>query len=223
MTHQNASPSKQTNKKGVSPFLIALFIAVGLTVILMFMPPSRMELPETALPWKSQYNADNQLEALGLVLNKNTALDAQQFFGDDIEVKVCSQKDETQKSAEIFFGNVTFSNIRGTVALGITADEEALNQIYSRGTKTTVTALGNREVTPLKADALSLMQKPIRLITLIPKKQLTERAIKMRFGDPQRIEKQSDGIDHWFYPEKGLEILLDHEGPEALQYSPNIQ
>ncbi|PLA75289.1 hypothetical protein CYQ88_01605 [Hydrogenovibrio sp. SC-1] len=212
-----------STKKGTSPFFIALFIAVGLTAILMFMPPSPIDLPETALPWKSQYNAQNQLEALGLTINKSTALDAKAYFGNDIEVKIFSQKDESQKSAEIYFGNVTFSNIRGTVALGIAVDPEKLEQIYDRGIKTTVTALGNREVTPQTADANELMNQPIRLITLIPKKQLTERAIKMRFGDPQRIETQSDGLDHWFYPEKGLEILLDHEGPEALQYSPKIQ
>ncbi len=216
------STSKSTNK-GTSPFFIALFIAVGLTAILMFMPPSSMELPKTALPWKSQYNAQNQLEALGLTINKSTALDAKAYFGNDIEVKIFSQKDETQKSAEIYFGNVTFSNIRGTVALGIAVAPEKLDQFYGRGIKTTVTALGNREVTPQKSDAKELMRQPIRLITLIPKKQLTERAIKMRFGDPHRIETQSDGLDHWFYPEKGLEILLDHEGPEALQYSPKIQ
>lgn len=216
------STSKPT-KKGTSPFFIALFIAVGLTSILMFLPPSPMDLPKTALPWKSQYNAENQLEALGLTINKSTAMDARQFFGDDIEVKIFSQKDETQKSAEIYFGNVTFSNIRGTVALGIEVAAEKLDQIYAQGIKTTVTALGNREVTPQAADTKYLMRQPIRLITLIPKKQLTERAIKMRFGEPERIETQSDGIDHWFYPAKGLEILLDHDGPEALQYSPKIR
>lgn len=222
MTHPKESTAQPIHKS-ISPFFIALFIAFGLTAILMFMPANRMELPTSTLPWNSQYNDDNQLEALGLTLNQSTALDAKVIFGDDIEVKIFSEKNETQKSAEIFFGNVTFSNIRGTVALGITVAPEALNQIYDRGIKTTVTALGNREVTPQQSDAKQLMQKPIRLVTLIPKKQLTERAITMRFGEPQRVETQSDGLDHWFYPTKGLEILLDHEGPEALQYSPAIK
>lgn len=222
MTPTN-QPTTKPKKKGISPFFIALFFAIGLTVILMFMPPSSKDLPKTALPWNSQYNANNQLEALGLTINKSTAMDAKPYFGEDIEVKIFSQKDESQKSAEIYFSNVTFSNIRGTVAFGIDVSAEKLDQMYSRSIKTTVTALGNRELTPQQADAQELMQQPIRLITLIPKTQLTERSIKMRFGEPQRIETQSDGIDHWFYPEKGLEILLDHESSDALQYSPKRQ
>ncbi len=213
----------QSKQRRFPTFLIVLLAAVGLTAVFILIPPNREEVSDKLLPWNSHYNQANQLEALGLVLNQSTPNDAKKLFGNDVEVKIFSKKDESGKAAEVYFPSMNIATIRGAVALSLDVSKEELDAYYSQGVQTTVTQTGNRQVTPNSENIEKLMAKPIKLVTLIPRKNLTKRAIEMRFGQPQRVEKQSDGLEHWFYPDKGLEVLYDEEGPDALQYGPSIQ
>lgn len=212
--------SELTSKRGFPHSLLILLLAIGLTGLFLLFPPSRDEVPEAQLPWNSHFDEYGRLNALGLILGVSTPDEARALFGADLEVKLFSKKDESEKTAEVFFPSVDIGTIRGGIALNLALDAERLNAIYDRGVQTTVTQVGHRQVTPTSDDILALLHEPISLITLVPRKNLTERAIEMRFGQPERIEKQSDGLDHWFYPKKGLEILFDPNGPEALQYHP---
>lgn len=204
--------------KKVPMWLWVLLLATFMTLVFIAFPPERENVDETRLPWNSQFDTQGNLHALGLVLNKDTPTSAKVYFGEDIEVKLFSKKDETNKTAEVYFPSIHIGTIRGGLALSVAIDEAELNTMYDRGTQTTVTKVGNRQVSPLPSDIEALLSKPIKHITLVPKKNLPSRALEMRFGKPARIEKQSDGLEHWFYPEKGLEVLLDAEGPDALQY-----
>lgn len=210
-------------KKGIPVSLMILGLAIVLTATFILIPPQRDEVQDKLLPWNSHFNAENRLETLGLTINRSTANDAKAIFGDDAEVKLFSHKDESDKTAEVYFPSIHIGTIRGAIALTLDVTAERLEEIYSQGIQTTVTQTGNRQVTPNTENIEFLLQQPIKQVTLLPKKHLTERAVKMRFGEPQRIEKQSDGLDHWFYPEKGLELIIDPEGPEALQYYPQAR
>ncbi|QBZ82130.1 lytic murein transglycosylase [Hydrogenovibrio crunogenus] len=215
--------STRPAKKSFPTSLVVLALAIGLTIIFILIPPHREEVKDQLLPWNSHFNTHNQLEALGLIVNQSTPNDAKTIFGDDVEVKLFSHKDESSKTAEVYFPSVHIGTIRGAIALSLDVNTDKLEEIYSQGIQTTVTQTGNRQVTPNTENIEFLLQRPIKQVTLLPKKHLTERAVKMRFGAPQRIEKQSDGLDHWFYPEKGLELIMDPEGPEALQYYPQVR
>jgi len=191
-----------------------------ITVLFSAFPPQRDQTPPELLPWNAGYNAQGQLEALGLTVGQDTPQQAIDLYGHDFEVKLFSKKDEDNKTAEVFFPSIHISSIHGAIALRLNVPQAQLNRFYSEGVQTTVTKLGNREVTPHNEAIETLKQAPIQSVTLVPRKSLTERAIKMRFGEPERTEIQSDGVPHWFYPEKGLEIILNNEGPDALQYYP---
>lgn len=210
-------------KKSFPASLAVLIGGIALMGILVLFPPGREEVNPELLPWNSYYDEQNQLHALGLVLENSTVQDAIAIFGNDYEVKLFSKKDESGKTAEVYFPTANIGTIRGGIALSVNVPPSELETIYENGVQTTVTKLGNRQVTPAAADGEKLLQHTIRHATLVPKKDLTERAIKMRFGEPSRSERQSDGVDHWFYPEKGLEILFNPEGPEGLQYYPGAK
>lgn len=207
-------------KKQIPVSLLVLLIGVIITAILMMIPPNREEIPENQLPWNSAFDEHGSLHALGLTLNQSTPNDARILFGADLEIKLFSKKDESEKTAEVYFPSISIGTIRGAIALNLKVDDNQLNTMYTRGVQTTVTQVGNRQVTPNSDDTFALLTKPIALITLVPRKNLTERTLEMRFGKPDRKEKQSDGLNHWFYKSKGLEILLDPKGPDALQYHP---
>lgn len=198
--------------------LWVFLVGVILTALLLFLAPSDQELNQQLLPWNSHYTADNELTALGLTIGHSNVNDAKKLYGNDIEVQIFSKKDESGKTAEVFFPYMSIAAIAGSLTLSLSVPKNTLDAIYSRGVKTTVNSLGNRQVTPEKADADSLMKYPIKNLTLAPKKQLTERGIKLRFGEPDRVTKSADGSTRWVYINKGVEIILNPDGPDALQY-----
>ena len=70
----------------------------------------------------------------------------------------------------------------------------------------------------LSADDLpQVLNQTIVGLTFVPAVNLDETVILARFGEPaERI--QSTGVEHYLYPEKGLDIALHEESKEVLQY-----
>ncbi|MBN2606501.1 MAG: hypothetical protein JXR47_04085 [Thiotrichales bacterium] len=207
-----------TSKPVLPIYIWVLLAAIGLTALLLLLVPSQEEVSPELLPWNSQYTKDNHLQALGLTLEASTVADAEKLFGKDIEVQIFSKKDESNKTAEIYFPFISIAAITGSLTATLDVPEETLNVMYSRGVKTTVNSLGNRQVTPVSSDAKALLEYKIKNLTLVPKKQLTERGVKLRFGEPDRVTKNNDGSTRWVYVNKGVEIILNPDGPDALQY-----
>lgn len=207
-------------KKRPLPMFWLVFISSLIIFALMLLfQPNREGVDDKNLPWKAQFNAQGQLETMGLIIGQSTVNDAIKLYGKDVEVKLFSDLDESNKSVEAYFPVMYIGSIKAALALGITAPEELKQKAFDNGKKIVMSSTGGREIELYNADKLSFMDLPISSATLLPRKHLTERAIQMRFGEPDRKETQSDGLEHWFFNALGLELIIDPEGPEALQYT----
>jgi len=195
----------------------------SLTLLLMFIPKPDLKVNADIFPWKSHYNENNQLIALGLVINESTANDAVKIFSKDYEILAFSKKDETKKVIEIYFPTLMLSRVRGVATLIMDVPEQLLTDVYTRGVKTTVNTSGNRQVTLTVKDTELIMNHKIKYITYVPKKNLSEKMIRSRFGEPHEILADKDDITRWIYPTKGLEIIVNPEGAEVLQFNPAIK
>lgn len=213
-----SKPAK--TKKGLPVFWLSLIGSIVIFILLLlFTAPERDPISPEQLPWNAHYDQQGKLHAMGLVIGESTLEDAMTLYGKDVEVKIFSKKDESDKSLEAFFPVMYIGSIKAGLALRLDASAEAIEAAYSNGKKTSLTTTGEREVELYTADAQAFFNTPILSATLVPRKNLTDRAIAMRFGEPDIKEKQSDGLDHWFYKAKGLELIIDTEGPEALQFT----
>jgi|ACQI01.1.fsa_nt_gi hypothetical protein len=213
--------SKQPMKIRVIVWWVVL-LAVVLTILLMLIPKPSQKVNSDTLPWKSHFNAENKLVALGLVLTESTPNDAVKLFGYDYEILAFSKKDGSEKVIEVYFPTMNVARIRGVSTLILDVSEDELSQMYGRGIKTTVNSSGNRQVTLLNEDAVSLMDNKIKYLTFVPKKNLPEQMLRNRFGEPTKIKPAEDELTRWFYPEKGLEIIVNPDGAEILQYYPAV-
>lgn len=187
--------------------------------MLLLTSPEPTPVDEDKLPWNAHYDEQGKLHAIGLVIGESTLADAMDLYGKDVEVKIFSNKDESNKSLEAFFPAMYIGSIKAGLALRLNAPAEQIENAYSNGKKISLTTTGEREVELYTSDASSFFNTPILSATLVPRKNLTDRAIAMRFGEPDRKERQSDGLDHWFFDKLGMELILDPEGPEALQFT----
>lgn len=213
---------KKKKKLKLSPFWLILIGSLLVLTTLILIPPEHEAIDPSQLPWNSHYDQDGQLNALGLTIMESSLNDAMKLYGKDVEIKIFSEKDESNKSIEAYFPVIYIGSIKAAIALKIELTQEELDEAYSAGKTTTVTPTGGREVKLYSSDVAKYMDHKLSSITLLPRKHLTERAIATRFGEPDKKEIQSDNLPHWFFYNKGLELIIDEEGPEALQFSHKI-
>lgn len=209
----------ETKKREIPPFLIVLIGAVLLYGVFLVLQPERSEVAEERLPWNAQFDQQGQLHALGITLNQTTLRQAMDIYGKDVEIRLFTDHDGGNKSAEAYFPVIYIGSIKAAIAVKLKVSPEELEEVYNRGTKISPTTSGAKEIKLSSQDNLDFLDKIISSVTLIPRKDLDQRAIDLRFGEPDRKETQSDKLEHWFFDRMGLELIIDPEGPEALQYS----
>lgn len=212
--------SKQTAKKKSLPmfWLVLSGSILGLLLILLFQP-DRDAIDTTHLPWNAQFDKSGKLHALGLTIHESSLADAMALYGKDVEVKIFSDIDESNKSLEAYFPVMYIGSIKAALAVRLEVSHAELDAAYEMGKKITTTTSGIREIELYSSEVEKLLSKNITSLTLVPRNHLTERAISMRFGEPDHKEIQSDNLPHWFFNKLGLEMIIDQEGPEALQYT----
>ncbi|MBN2647695.1 MAG: hypothetical protein JXR44_07915 [Thiotrichales bacterium] len=210
----------QINKKRPLPmFWVVLAGSLLGFLLILLLQPQREAINEQQLPWNAYFDEQGQLHALGLTIGQSTVEDASLLYGKDLEIKLFSDWDQSNKSVEAYFPVVYIGSIKAALALKIAVPEARMQAAFENGKKMTMAGSGGRELELFNADKLEFMQLPITSLTLLPRNNLTERAIEMRFGQPDYREIQSDGLEHLFFTKLGLEMILDPEGPEALQYA----
>jgi hypothetical protein len=88
--------------------------------------------------------------------------------------------------------------------------ERAVKSAFMDGT--------TRKYTLAAADLQTAMQAPIQSLSFIPQANLDEATAVGRFGQPAERVRSNDHVEHFLYPGKGLDLVLDTEGKELLQY-----
>lgn len=211
--------SDLTQKRQLPMFWIVFLSSIIIFTLMLLFQPQRDEVSDQNLPWNAKFNEQGQLQTLGLTVGKSSVNDAIALYGKDVEIKMFSDLDESNKSVEAYFPVMYIGSIKAALALKIIAPEEMMDKAFANGKKMVMSSTGGREIELYNADKLAFMDLPVSSITLLPRKHLTERAIEMRFGQPDYKEIQSDNLEHWFFNRLGLEMIIDPEGPEALQYT----
>ena len=104
------------------------------------------------------------------------------------------------------------------MVLGFDLTEAELNGIYNRGVRISTMGSGTRKVTMHPDDIAYLHKIAISSITYIPATNLDADIIQKRFGEPAERIQENDATEHWLYPQKGLDLVLNRDAKEVLQY-----
>jgi hypothetical protein len=87
-----------------------------------------------------------------------------------------------------------------------------------RAAKTDHLETGIRRFILNEADRQRAENLPLAGIVFIPAASLDEAIILQRFGAPAERIPQGETLEHFLYPDKGLDVVLDRKGKEVLQY-----
>jgi hypothetical protein len=114
--------------------------------------------------------------------------------------------------------SVSIGPLTGKLVLSITATASELGAMRDKAAKSDHLATGIRKFTLNDADRQRAERMPLAAIAFIPAAGLDEAIILQRFGAPAERIRQDETLEHFLYPARGLDIVLDSKGKEVLQY-----
>lgn len=198
-------------------FLSVLAVTLVALAMAIFIPGKEAEMAHS-MPWQVEQTEGGSTRVFGIELGSSTLAEVEGIIKEEAEVSLFA-RDEGRRVVEAYFNSVDFSGLRARMVLVMALQPEEVDGMFDRGVRIANMGGGSRKVTLADEDLRKVGNTPVGVITYIPRINLDAETIERRFGTPARRIKEKEGvIEHWLYPEKGLDIALDPEGKEVLQY-----
>jgi hypothetical protein len=173
---------------------------------------------EIHLPWQVEITPNGNSRVFGVEIGRTTLAEAQHTFKELGEVSLFEHEDG-MRVVEAYFNNVDISGLRARVVLVMDLSPEQLAGMYQRGERLANMGGGRRKVTLSDTDMQMMQQMTFNSLSYIPRHNLDDAVVKSRFGEPaERIAESKGKVVHWLYPEKGLDVAINPEAKEVLQY-----
>ena len=203
---------------GEHVFLKVLAVSVIALALAMWLPGGQPPETYKNLPWQIEVLDNGQSRVFGIVLGNSSLQQVEQQFQEPAEVSLFAT-DQGERVVEAFFNSVTLSGFRARIVATLGFTSAQLQRLYDRGERISTLAQGKRKVSLSDADLALARQTPVTGLTYLPKTDLSPQVVLKRFGQPaEKIAEPGGQIEHWLYPDKGLDIVMDKEAKEVLQY-----
>ena len=173
--------------------------------------------PIEGLPWQVEPLANGDSRVFGLELGRSTLGDARVRFGEDMEIGVIAARGEDE-ALEVYYKNVTAGVIMGKMVLGASLDKSTLARLRARSIRKKYMNDATYRYILDPIDLPLAWRAPIATITFIPAASIDAETVLKRFGPPQERLRTNDQVEHFLYPDKGLDLTLDNKGKDILQY-----
>lgn len=202
-------------------FAISIVALILIALVVPFLLPGAGKQagvdPNSNLPWQIGLDGKGGSTVFGLMPGVSTLADVRQKLGGEMDVAIIAEPDEIGM-LEGYYSQVALGFVLAKVIVTVNAKNEAISEIRERALKATNMESTTRKIT-LRPDDLAAVEKmPIKAISVIPTINLDEASVIQRFGQPgERLAVSAKRV-HLLYPEKGLDVVVDDEGKELLQY-----
>lgn len=169
----------------------------------------------TDLPWQITYDRTSS-QVFGITLGQSTLAEAATALKTEYELAWFDNPNDSF-DIEAYFARVTLSGLEAKVVLEIDKgnfDKEFLKKNSGKPEVSQSKAI-KYPIADLKT---TFSTQKVLSIAYVPKVSLDEDLLKARFGEPEKVIKITAERDHWLYSEKGLDIVVNRDGKEVIQY-----
>lgn len=202
-------------------FAFSLIALIIFALIIPFLIPGAGQQdgvdPNSNLPWQIAVDGEGGSSVFGLKLGVSTLGEVRQRLGDEIEVAIIAEPDELG-TLEGYYGQVPLGFVLAKMIVTVDAKNELISVMRDRALKAKHMESLTRKITLQPSDLAVADQLPVRAISVIPTVNLDEATIIQRFGEPGERIVLSEKRTHLLYPKLGLDVLVDADGKELLQY-----
>ena len=202
----------------MSKVVVARIIVLGMMLFSISACKKVDDQPkEDIYPWQITLQADGKTRVFGIILTETTLNDAAVLFKRDYNIGLFETSNQPL-SLEAYFNEVTMGGISGKFVMTLEASHDELAELLQNAIKRKVLGSGAKRYSLTAETSTLLAQKRIESLSYIPYINLDEEIIRKRFGEPAERIIIDQKRQHLLYPELGLDLLLDEEGKELLQY-----
>lgn len=202
----------------MSKAIITRVVALGMMLHLISACDQVNNQPkEDIYPWQITLQSDGKTRVFGITLSESTLNDAIPLLGRNYKLGLFETPNQPL-SLEAYFNEVTLGGISGKLVLTLEATQKEMAALLQEAIKRKVLESGARRYTLTAETNNALAQKRITSLSYVPYINLDEEVIRKRFGEPAERIIVDQQRQHLLYPELGLDLLLDEDGKELLQY-----
>ena len=202
-------------------FALSLIALVLLALIVPFFIPGAGQQagvdPDSNLPWQITADGPGGSHIFGLRPGVSTLGDVRRRLGDEIEVAIIAEPNEIG-SLEGYYGQIALGFVLAKMIVTVDVPEEVISAMRERALKAKHMESTTRRITLHPDDLAAVDRAPISAISVIPTVNLEAATVIQRFGEPGERIAVSDKRTHLLYPKHGLDVVLDKDGKELLQY-----
>jgi hypothetical protein len=198
-------------------YLLALLIVILAAVGLVFFDSKEQhsDEPLTGLPWQIDILPGGDTRVFGITLGRTTLGEAIKLLGDDMDLAIIAAPREAG-TLEAYYSHHSFGPITGKLVLVLDLAPDTLSPLRERAFQD-----GGTRRYHLHPDDLPLAYRaPVRIINFLPSFNLDEEIAQARFGTPAEIIPVNAKQKHLLYPDKGLDLIINADSKEILQYLP---
>jgi hypothetical protein len=198
-------------------YVIALLSVILLMAGLMFFngEEQHSDEPVTGLPWQIDILPDGGTRVFGITLGQTTLGETIGQLGNDLKLAVIAAPHETG-TLEAYYSHHSAGPITGKLILILDIAPDMLSAMQQRGYQDG----GTRRYRLHLDDLPAAYQAPVRVINFMPSFNLDEDIVQARFGIPAEVIQAHAQQKHLLYPDRGLDLILNADGKEILQYLP---
>lgn len=198
-------------------FTSILLLSIVALVAAMFLSSYQPERTNLGYPWQIEKMADGSTKVFQIHLGHTSLKQAENLFKEAAEITLFAPRNGIPV-IEAYFNDLTIGGLKAKLVTTIDLNQETINAIFDRGERISTMGSGTRKVTLSDMDLMLVRAAMITTLTYIPAVNLDAESIRKRFGEPQQILPDGDS-EHWLYPEKGLDVVLNQNAKEVLQYT----
>ena len=199
-------------------YLIAFVIAA---LVIPFFIPSGGKTegvdPNSNLPWQITPDGQGGSTVFGLKPGVSTLGEVRQRFGSEMEVAIVAEPEEIG-TLEGYYASVSLGFVMAKMVITVDATNELISSMRERALKAKHMESTTRKITLSADDLAAAALLPVKAISVIPTVNIDEATVIQRFGQPGERVVVSEKRVHLLYPQYGLDVVVDGDGKELLQY-----
>jgi hypothetical protein len=162
-------------------------------------------------------NPDGTVGVFDITLGHSTLTDAMQKFG-GVEGLAVFEGRDGRMTLEAYFGTVQFGPLKAKVITTLRSSPAELDSLRNSATAREGSPSGDWKY-PLSEGPAPHAARIVEGVTYIPgTRNLDEAFLLERFGEPRAVLRESEQAVSWFYPDRGLSVLIDEETREVFEY-----
>jgi len=199
--------------KIISGVIIFSLAVLGIALLI----PKESTQSTQGLPWQIEH-VNNTTRVFGLTLGQSTLSDAEKILQGNAEINLF-ESENGKHSLEAYFDKIELGGLTAKMILVMDFSESDLADIYQRGLRISKLGSGSDKVSISTEDLHRTRNAKIASITYLPRIDLSATQLEARFGKASKIiHEPGTTAEHWLYPQSGLDVTLDENAKEVLQY-----